>query len=566
MPGKYSHGLVLAQYSGQGIISLPNDDFLKLPPHAQAASAPDSRSRTLSNATRSSAQKSIASRSIKSASAASRPTPRIFTDSETPPRQRRVVIVDSDSESDDGVTAAQDEEWVRTVPRPVSQTTEVHSRKTSGSFRPQTPKSHQSAPSFANHHADRDMPPLKGFNAQRSEVPANTPGKRGGGVRALIQARNQVETRQSGALPGDSPDDVNIISLKEILEVGPKSQLNKKKKLTVQQFLDKMPDPEDDRETDESDGNELNSRMMSATDSKPMSAYQQQTTLNRHGLAKQRSKTLVKATDRLDEVGSQTNIPTEPLSHAEYNVRAISVEDRVADEARLDSIPIPKKNPRRQLDPAFRARAASPYSLQHAEPPQHKPKSSVSSYNSGLSSSIGKSSLGTQTQATSGYSPLSRKTLKTTDAKDEREYLTLRTMSDDSFTDVIHDINHVSAFYSSDEAETEEQDCDLPTPKLQSIPETELMTSHWGMISAGQNVLPRVLEEDELSEVSAVFPPDIGRYRYAGAGEGPLALALRGNVEDSRKARPTRGSQPVTRKNDREGLFQKLRSKVKTTK
>jgi hypothetical protein len=182
-----------------------------------------------------------------------------------------------------------------------------------------------------------------------------------------------------------------------------------------------------------------------------------------------------------------------------------------------------------------------------------------------LSSNIGKSSLGTATQATSGYSPLSR-TLKTSNTKDEREYLTLGTMSNDSFTDVIHDINHVSKLYSSDEAEMEEQDCDLPTPKLRSIPETELMTSHWGMISAGQNVLPRVREEDELSEESAIFPPDIGRYRYAGAGEGPLALALRGNVEDSRKARPTRGSQPVTRKNDREGLFQKLRSKVKTTK
>jgi hypothetical protein len=565
MPGKYSHGLVLAQYSGQGIISLSNDDFLKLPPHAQAVSSPNSRSRALSNATKSSAKKSTTSRSIKLASAVSRPRSHIFTDPETPTRQQRVVIVDSDSESHDGIAAAQDQEWVRTEPRPVSQRTEVHSRKPSESARPQTPKSHQSAPSLPSHHTERDMPPLKGFNAQRSSVPANTPGKRGGGVRALIQARNQVEKQQSGPTPEGNQDD-NGISLKEILEVGPKPK-PKKKKLTVQQFLDRMPDPEDDQETDESDGNEVSNKPSHASDSRTMSAYQRQTTHNQHLSARHPAKTMGKAPDPLDRHDAQKASVTESRSPAQYYNLTISVEDHVNDESILDSMPIPQKNPRRQLDSAFQARAASPYSSQHAGPSQHKPKSSVSSYDSGLSSNIGKSSLGTATQATSGYSPLSR-TLKTSNTKDEREYLTLGTMSNDSFTDVIHDINHVSKLYSSDEAEMEEQDCDLPTPKLRSIPETELMTSHWGMISAGQNVLPRVREEDELSEESAIFPPDIGRYRYAGAGEGPLALALRGNVEDVRKVRPVRSFKSVQRKSNSggDGLLQKLRSRVKTTK
>ena len=103
MPGKYSHNVVLSQYSSQGIISLPNGqqlDYFKQAAPPRAVPTLTSLQRTPSNATKSSEQDSVASKSIRSV--AETPKPRrydlILKEDNTP--RRRLVIAESDSEGE----------------------------------------------------------------------------------------------------------------------------------------------------------------------------------------------------------------------------------------------------------------------------------------------------------------------------------------------------------------------------------------------------------------------------------------------------------------------------------
>jgi hypothetical protein len=114
--------------------------------------------------------------------------------------------------------------------------------------------------------------------------------------------------------------------------------------------------------------------------------------------------------------------------------------------------------------------------------------------------------------------------------------------------------------FTSDEEEEE----DLPTPRLQSIPEIELFSSsQWGAISAGQDSSTVERDVDEMSEMSAVFPPDIGRFRYQGEVGGPLAMALAGIPEgDSRPQRSSSFRSKLRKKGKEDGLLQKLKKKA----
>lgn len=88
--------------------------------------------------------------------------------------------------------------------------------------------------------------------------------------------------------------------------------------------------------------------------------------------------------------------------------------------------------------------------------------------------------------------------------------------------------------FTSDEedGEDEEDDAevdDLPTPQLQSLSEdVQIAPAHWGTISSGRHVDLSRKEADSMSMLSAVYPPDIGRYSSVGEAGGPLEMALAG--------------------------------------
>ena len=80
--------------------------------------------------------------------------------------------------------------------------------------------------------------------------------------------------------------------------------------------------------------------------------------------------------------------------------------------------------------------------------------------------------------------------------------------------------------FTSDEEEEDEDD--LPTPRPQKLDsDIQFGTAQWGTISSGRQVDFTRKDADTMSELSAVFPPDIGRYGGSTEG-GPLAVALAG--------------------------------------
>ena len=84
--------------------------------------------------------------------------------------------------------------------------------------------------------------------------------------------------------------------------------------------------------------------------------------------------------------------------------------------------------------------------------------------------------------------------------------------------------------FTSDEEDSQEEvgetdEDDLPTPRIQKLEEdVRFPSNEWGMISAGKQFTPDSKDPDNMSDGSAVYPPDIGR-RFSGS-ESPLALAL----------------------------------------
>lgn len=80
--------------------------------------------------------------------------------------------------------------------------------------------------------------------------------------------------------------------------------------------------------------------------------------------------------------------------------------------------------------------------------------------------------------------------------------------------------------FTSDEEDNED---DLPTPRPAKLEEdVQMATAHWGQISSGREVDFSKKEADTMSELSAVYPPDIGRYTSGGQEGGPLSMALSG--------------------------------------
>ncbi|KPI35871.1 uncharacterized protein AB675_11115 [Cyphellophora attinorum] len=75
----------------------------------------------------------------------------------------------------------------------------------------------------------------------------------------------------------------------------------------------------------------------------------------------------------------------------------------------------------------------------------------------------------------------------------------------------------------------EEEEDDYPTPRLQRLEEdVQMAPAKWGTISSGRQVNFTRKDADTMSEISAVYPPDIGRYTSNGEAGGPLATALAG--------------------------------------
>jgi hypothetical protein len=606
MPGKYSHGLVLAQYSSKGIISLPNDEYLKSLGQPRASSAAALRQRAASNATKSSGPRSIAARSATSLPVCQKPRVCGVTPSRPASSQNRVVIMESDSEREGDPEESEEEQWVRPWTRPPPRALRTTRPRASAGV------SSQVTPGAALARAQKTSTKLapartterfidKKNEEERITDPSNRLKKRGG-VNALMRARYQAEMKKAAEAGSEDIEEDAVLSLRDILQTKPKPDHSKETPLTMREFLICEPDPHGVKQQPASSaqtGQDMDSAGSSSTQPRVdlkssravhQSAYRMQNSSNAVQIASSSQPIPLKqyqtepdfdcfagpnekAQFVVQPKPAQQTRPTTSWKDAqqsepertgphtvEHSVSATTVSTLSVSEP--DSGTMTDCRGSRTLVSRAKKKSGS-----------HKRQdSSLSSMDSDLSSIFGMSSVGATTMTTSGYSPATRLANKTTSKQAWHLPHAQQNQDGDNFADMFHDINNTTTIFTSDEEEGEQDDevdkePDLPPPRVQSIPESELFPGRqWGIISAGQNIRDRAREDDEMSDMSAVFPPDIGRSTHGGAREGSLPMAIAGKADEGSKAQRARGSTGKLKKQKRDTgqqLLQKLRKSVR---
>jgi hypothetical protein len=641
MPGKYSYNVVLADYSSQGLISLPNDkqlEYLREPtePRTIPTTSQLSRTRSQSAATRLSYQHTSSghdiqlSRSHKSLAQAN-PAPRSTTPA---PDGKRVLIFDSDSDGGD------DEADRPPTSRSLATPTHHHTWERSQTPVAQYQQPHQTQKVDLDNgqpsHHQRD-----GVTSRSSErTLTSPPRRRAGGVRALIQARYDEELAKAVQAEEGSADrsrSTNPMSLHEFLDSVPRSPSKAKpqprepvavpKKATrplrdgeisVKQFLDLVPEPPQEKTQRSQPAlarrhsqGDLISRMprgvafQRPTPSPvPTGPPRREDRYYRNGrgsvsplprdhavkprtqISKPQDKsewpqrsgqsaqmrpeakvTLPTPSSTTTSKQAKRSIPQEKLDDYELDFDGFSEQqdsyfttlppvsgDKPLGPSRLQGSNAPRELRTPGISPGLDERKLSRIRDTQAPRAASGDDSATASNQRRMipsspgSDSLGSlSSLGVESHTTTGFSPrggASEQKAKAPDRPNTADSWGLPSlvvssekgdefghMFNDERPDARRDDRNILIFTSDEEDEEDDDDevDDLPTPRLQRLEEDVQMASdQWGMISAGRHVPQHAKEPDTMSELSAVYPPDIGRYASSGDVGGPLAMALQG--------------------------------------
>lgn len=116
------------------------------------------------------------------------------------------------------------------------------------------------------------------------------------------------------------------------------------------------------------------------------------------------------------------------------------------------------------------------------------------------------------------------------------------------------------AIFTSDEEEDDSEDEDISTPGCQIVDEEAIYSSkRFGTISSGRDVTAK--DRDVISEMSAAFPPDIGRFKYGEEDAKPLAASKRYQAAEARHEVKEPIPQDKTKKSPGGGLLGRLKMK-----
>lgn len=585
MPGKYSHGLVLAQYSSQGIISLPNDDYLGSAAQRRNASAAVSRQRTTSNATKSSGHQ--AAQSVQYAR--STPHSRIYnlTPSSTRTPQKRVVIVQSDSEEEHDLDESE-EEWVRPQPRSSQRFTPSTHAKTSGPRISGTPLRQSTTRATEKPIQDISF-------TQQAPTESRMPKNRSGGVRALIEARHKAEMEKASTnTTSEREPGKGGLLLREFLQNPPKPSAPAEKPLTVQEFLQRMPAPDADADGDGVTPGEVSKAAVSSEippiaqsdhrikpnkgDHSPAYRWQDHKNLGKTDLARTTEPrphemepdfgTFTDAEEGAHFPFPVTSAPVRDIRSLQKVTRRVRDEkpDKMATKMTRSSSHIPTEvDDGRRVDttPRLQNSLVRETKPQKKQPSRVRSESSLSSLDSQGSSIFGMSSIGGTTQATSGYLITPRNLNKTAYQRDWDLPRVRHGEHDDSFDDILQSMKNMTASSTSHEG-MDDEDHGFAAPRLPSTSKNELPSRRqWGTISTGRSTSARAREVDEMSETSAVFPPDIGRYKYEGEGTSPLTMAFAAMSHEADRPYRFNSLKGKTKKGGKEtGLLRKLKKKA----
>ena len=576
-------------------MSVPNDDYLGSSAQTRTTSAVEPRQRRTSNATKSSGYQSIPAQSVQSVTSKSRTYN--LAPSRSGTTQKRVVIVQSDSEGEINLDESE-EEWVRPQAVPPQRfIPQAHATTSSAAQKPSPSQPVSRTVRRQSMTQPHQKSSQSKASSQRAPNDSKPTKKRSGGVRALIEARNKVEMEKATADgTSDQEQGKSTLSLREFLRDPPRSNGLAEKSLTVQEFLQHMPTPNAkpngveasvhraDRpaKIDARPKTPLVAKAVAetkpATSDQP-STYRVQRVRN---LEKPGAATSARSLPHENEPNFSDFNDVEESSHFPFPVTCTAATTATSSQKathrllKEKSVHVrTKKTPTSHEystpvnhghQAAFTATQRG--SLVHgttrrkSEPRHVRSESSLSSLDSQNSSIFGMSSIGGTTQATSGSSPTFRTLDKSTYQRDSKLPQAHHGKSDDNFDHILTSMNKMNANSTSDEA-ADDKEHDLPALRLQNTSEKDLSTSQWGTISARQSTSTRAREADELSELSAVFPPDIGRYKLEAEVTRPLTLALSEMSEEAKERPRSNSVKSRARKSaDETGLLRKLKKKT----
>lgn len=618
MPGKYSHNVVLASYSNQGIISLPNNDqacYVKQDPYRRAASAAAPRQRKSSNATEVTGNQSLGRRSVKSVATPSQPRRHGLGLADTSQSRGRVVIADSDSEDDIKLhhrnlrsTAASYQ--VATAARPPN--------VTRNSYAEAMPRRRRAAddPTRAEPPKALNRPKTAQSRGNESAASLSPSLQRRSGVRAFMQARHLKETateptsaERRGGRNGSRP-----LTMKELLTSGNRSgpvaadHSRGASEVSVADFLrttsvstansattseDPISTPrhlpKDRRVAEEQDV------PLPHHSAPPVEPIKVQDASGTHTGRPRTHDTLPDDYDldfdgfnddaednqfdsaftqpsksaRLTRSNGQQQLPKKPAKEQQKSKSAnasIAKLDRRTN-AQLGPAVIQRQQ-RRSISPAlFVPREQGPPSKgpshqnEHQSRTGHSQQDSVTSSQSRSqgSSVFGLSSATQTTVVGSRDSPTSYMRSKTgTPHSWGLPRLENNEPMDNAFDHMFDEKSNRTAIFTSDEEEEESENEYAPAPRLQTVDEKAIYSSNqFGTISSGRDVTAK--DRDAISEMSAAFPPDIGRFKYGEEETMPPAISRRYHVAETVPEIKMPISQEKTKKSSGGGLLERLK-------
>ena len=617
MPGKYSHNVVLASYSNQGIISLPNDDqacYVKEDPYRRAASAAAPRQRKSSNATEVTGYQSLGRRSVKSVATPSQPRRHGLGLADMSQSRGRVVIADSDSEDDIKLH----HQNLRSTAASYQAATAVRPPNfTRNSYAEAMPRRRRAADDPTRAEPPKALNRPRTAQSRGNETASLSPSlQRRSGVRAFMQARHLKETatEPTKAEGRGGRDRSRPLTMKELLASGNRSgtvaagHSRGASEVSVADFLrttsvsttDSATTPEDpnsaprhppkgqvaseDRDmpvphgpappvgsTKVQDASGTHARRPRTHDTLPddydldFDGFTDDGEDNRFDSAfTQPSKSA-----RLARSNGQQQLPKKPAREQQKpksaNTRTAKLDQRSM--AQLAPAVIQRQQ-RRSISPALfvpREQRPPPKSPSHRNEAQsrtgHSQQDSVTSSQSRSqgSSVFGLSSTTQTTVVGSRDSPTSFMRSKTgTPHSWGLPRLDHNEPMDNAFDNMFDEKSNRTAIFTSDEEEDESENEYAPAPRLQTVDEKAIYSSNqFGTISSGRDVTAK--DRDAISEMSAAFPPDIGRFKYGEEETMPPAISRRYHVAETVPEIKMPISQEKTKKSSGGGLLERLK-------
>ena len=617
MPGKYSHNVVLASYSNQGIISLPNNDqacYVKEDPYRRAASAAAPRQRKSSNATEVTGSQSLGRRSVKSVATPSQPRRHGLGLADTSQSRGRVVIADSDSEDD-----------IKLHHQNFRSTAASYQAATA--LRPPNVTRNSNAEAMPRRRRAADDPtraePPKALNRPRTaqsrgnETASLSPSlQRRSGVRAFMQARHLKETgieptkaERRGGRDGSRP-----LTMKELLASGNRSgtvaagHSRGASEVSVADFLrntsvstaNSATTPEDPTsaphqlpkgqtepevqdvplphnsappvgpvKVQEASGTQT--RRPRTHDTLPddydldFDGFDDDAEDNRFDSAfTQPSKSA-----RLGRSNVQQQLPKKPAKEQDKSKSANTRTAKLDQRSMAQLAPsVVQRQQRRSISPALfvpREQRPPPKSPSHRNEAQsrtgHSQQDSVTSSQSRSqgSSVFGLSSATQTTVIGSRDSPTSyMRSKQGTPHSWGLPRLDHNEPMDNAFDNMFDEKSNRTAIFTSDEEEDESENEDAPAPRLQTVDEKAIYSSkQFGTISSGRDVTAK--DRDAISEMSAAFPPDIGRFKYGEEETMPPPMSRRYHVAETAPEIKKPISQEKTKTSSGGGLLERLK-------